>query len=86
MDLDIFVIFHKTLYWDMYKDLDPDEFECLKFVAVNENVPKEWDQQFSKVTATSFLSHSTQPASDEMCASFDNKPFAANVISTAPSY
>jgi hypothetical protein len=44
MDLDIFVIFHKTLYWDMYKDLEPDEFDCFKFVAVNEKLPKEWDE------------------------------------------
>ena len=28
----------------MYKDLDPDEFDCLRFIAVNENIPKEWDE------------------------------------------
>ena len=35
--LEIFVIFHRKIYPEMYKDLDTDELECLRFVAVNEN-------------------------------------------------
>jgi hypothetical protein len=35
MSLQIFVIFHEKIYPDMYSELEPDEFECFKFVAVN---------------------------------------------------
>lgn len=35
--LEIFVIFHRKIYPAMYKELEPDELECLRFVAVNEN-------------------------------------------------
>lgn len=43
--LDIFVIFHKKLFPEMYEELDEDEFKCLKFIAVNEEMEKEpWDE------------------------------------------
>lgn len=35
MSLEIFVIFHRKIYPEMYKDLDEDELKCLRFVAVN---------------------------------------------------
>ena len=34
-ELSIFVIFHDTLYPEMYEDLTEDEFKCFTFVAVN---------------------------------------------------
>ncbi len=38
--LGIFVIFHKKVFPEMYTELDEDERECLRFIAVNENTPK----------------------------------------------
>lgn len=35
--LEIFVIFHRKIYTRMYEELEKDELECLRFVAVNEN-------------------------------------------------
>jgi len=57
MSLEIFVIFHRKIYSEMYSELEPDEFACLRFVAVNEktqtrenddtpngtNLIKEWE-------------------------------------------
>lgn len=42
--LEIFVIFHKRLYPEMYSDLEADEYESLWFIAVNEDIPKEYDR------------------------------------------
>jgi hypothetical protein len=39
--LEIFVIFHKKYFPDMYEELDDEEKACLTFVAVNENIEKE---------------------------------------------
>lgn len=36
MSLEIFVIFHRKIYNEMYEELDEDEKSCLRFVAVNE--------------------------------------------------
>jgi hypothetical protein len=36
MSLEIFVIFHRKIYPEMYSELEPDELDCLRFVAVNE--------------------------------------------------
>ena len=36
MSLEIFVIFHRKIYNEMYEELDDEEKECLRFVAVNE--------------------------------------------------
>lgn len=42
MSLEIFVIFHKKMYPEMYEDLDEEERKCLKFIAVNEKIqPKD---------------------------------------------
>lgn len=41
MSLEIFVIFHKKYFPEMYEELDEDEKACLTFVAVNENIEKE---------------------------------------------
>jgi len=35
LELEIFVIFHKKIYPEMYSELTPEEYRCLKFVAVN---------------------------------------------------
>ena len=40
MSLEIFVIFHKKVFPEMYEELDEDEKSCLRFVAVNENIEK----------------------------------------------
>lgn len=37
MSLEIFVIFHRRIFPEMYEELEPDELDCLRFVAVNEN-------------------------------------------------
>ena len=42
MSLKIFVVFHKSINEECYKDLSPDEFSHLIFVAVNEKVPKSY--------------------------------------------
>lgn len=41
MSLEIFVIFHKKYFPEMYEELDDEERACLTFVAVNENIPKD---------------------------------------------
>ena len=41
MSLEIFVIFHKRVYPEMYEELDEEEKACLTFVAVNENIEKD---------------------------------------------
>lgn len=41
MSLEIFVIFHKKLFPEMYENLDDEERSCLRFIAVNENMQKE---------------------------------------------
>lgn len=41
MSLEIFVIFHKKIFPEMYEELDDEERACLTFIAVNENIPKE---------------------------------------------
>lgn len=41
VDLDIFVIFHKRIFPEMYEELDDDERACLKFIAVNEKFEKD---------------------------------------------
>jgi hypothetical protein len=41
MSLEIFVIFHKKYFPEMYEELDDEERSCLTFVAVNENIPKD---------------------------------------------
>lgn len=41
MSLEIFVIFHKKYFPEMYEELDEEERSCLTFIAVNENIPKE---------------------------------------------
>lgn len=41
MSLEIFVIFHKKFFPEMYEELDDEEKKCLTFIAVNENIPKE---------------------------------------------
>jgi hypothetical protein len=33
--IELFVIFHDKIYPEMYEELEPDEFECFTFVAVN---------------------------------------------------
>jgi hypothetical protein len=53
--LEIFVIFHKRIFPEMYEELDDDERSCLRFIAVNENFEKdicpesyikEWEGKF----------------------------------------
>jgi hypothetical protein len=39
--LEIFVIFHKKYFPEMYEELDEEERKCFRFIAVNENIPKE---------------------------------------------
>lgn len=39
--LEIFVIFHKKIFPEMYEELDDEERACLRFIAVNENIEKE---------------------------------------------
>ena len=55
MSLEIFVIFHKKIFPEMYENLDEEEKACLRFIAVNETfekevVPesyiKEWETKF----------------------------------------
>jgi hypothetical protein len=41
MSLEIFVIFHKRVYPEMYEELDDEERACLTFIAVNENIEKD---------------------------------------------
>lgn len=41
MSLEIFVIFHKKYFPEMYEELDEDERKCFTFIAVNENIPKD---------------------------------------------
>lgn len=41
MSLEIFVIFHKRYFPEMYENLDDDEKKCLTFVAVNESMEKD---------------------------------------------
>ena len=43
MSLEIFVVFHKTLFDECYAELTDEEFDCLTFVAVNESIPKVYD-------------------------------------------
>lgn len=39
--LEIFVIFHKKIFPEMYEELDDDERKCFTFIAVNEEIEKE---------------------------------------------
>ena len=39
--LEIFVIFHKKIFPEMYENLDEEEKACLRFIAVNEKFEKE---------------------------------------------
>lgn len=39
--LEIFVIFHKKIFPEMYEELDEEERKCLRFISVNEKIPKE---------------------------------------------
>jgi hypothetical protein len=49
MSLEIFVIFHKRVYQEMYEELDKEEKACLTFVAVNENIEKSvWPEKCIK--------------------------------------
>ena len=41
MSLEIFVIFHKKIYPEMYEELDDEEKACLSFIAVNEEIEKD---------------------------------------------
>jgi len=47
--MEVFVIFHKKLYPEMYEDLDPEERKCLRFIAVNPEIPKEYDSNIFTV-------------------------------------
>jgi len=49
MSLEIFVVFHKKIYEENYRDLTETEKKCLTFIAVNENIPKEYDSSRFKV-------------------------------------
>ena len=45
MSLSIYVIFHDTLHEEYYENLDQDEFDLITFIAVNENIPKTYNEK-----------------------------------------
>jgi hypothetical protein len=48
--LEIFVVFHKTLFDECYDELTPEEFKYLTFIAVNENIQKYYNnKKYTKV-------------------------------------
>ena len=54
MSLEIFVIFHKKIYDDNYKDLTEVEKSYLTFVAVNETIPKEYSDKYKIIKEWEF--------------------------------
>jgi len=49
MSLEIFVVFHKEIRDENYRDLTENEKKCLTFVAVNEAIPKIYDSSKYRV-------------------------------------
>ncbi len=45
MSLSVYVIFHDTLHEEYYENLDPDEFDLITFIAVNENIEKKYNTE-----------------------------------------
>jgi hypothetical protein len=46
--LSVYVVFHDALHPRYYQELDSDEFERITFVAVNEEIPKVYDEDVFK--------------------------------------
>lgn len=46
MSLTVFVIFHDIIDKRNYEMLDPEEFDMIRFVCVNENIKKTFDKDF----------------------------------------